>query len=105
MTGGVIVVLGQRWEEPGGGDVGRYALPLRPARSRCTTTCQRGVYEIDPLEYEDDERLVDLLERFVEETGSKKAAFLLEHWRSERMNFVRIETSEYQRIRDELRNG
>jgi glutamate synthase domain-containing protein 3 len=64
-----------------------------------------GVYEIDPLEYEDDERLVDLLERFVQETASKKAAFLLEHWRSERMNFVRIETSEYQRIRDELRNG
>jgi hypothetical protein len=33
-----------------------------------------GVYEIDPLEYDDDERLFwPLLERFHEETGSKKA--------------------------------
>jgi glutamate synthase domain-containing protein 3 len=64
-----------------------------------------GVYEIDPLEYEDDEHLLSLLERYREETGSKKAAGLLANWRNERMNFVRIETSEYQRIRDELRNG
>jgi hypothetical protein len=29
----------------------------------------------------------------------------LTDWRTERMNFIRIETSEYQRIRDEMRNG
>jgi len=29
----------------------------------------------------------------------------LSDWRAQRMNFVRIETSEYQRIRDETRNG
>jgi glutamate synthase domain-containing protein 3 len=46
-----------------------------------------------------------LLTRFSDETGSPKAALLVSNWRSERMNFVRIETSEYQRIRDELRNG
>jgi glutamate synthase domain-containing protein 3 len=64
-----------------------------------------GVYEIDLLESDDDERLLTLLERFRDETGSKKAQRIVEHWRVERMNFVRIETSEYQRIRDEAKGG
>jgi glutamate synthase (NADPH/NADH) large chain len=64
-----------------------------------------GVYEIDPLEFDDDELLRDLLARFADETGSTKATSILANWRNERMQFVRIETSEYQRIRDELRNG
>jgi glutamate synthase (NADPH/NADH) large chain len=64
-----------------------------------------GVYEIDPLEYEDDERVRGLLTRFVEETDSRRAESILGDWRCERMHFVRIETSEYQRVRDELRNG
>jgi glutamate synthase domain-containing protein 3 len=63
------------------------------------------VYEIDPLEFDDDERLYGLLERFHAETASSKTARVLENWRRERMNFVRIETSEYQRIRDEARGG
>jgi glutamate synthase domain-containing protein 3 len=64
-----------------------------------------GVYEIDPLEFDDDERLHELLTRFVEETGSRPARSILSDWRARRMQFVRIETSEYQRVRDELRNG
>jgi glutamate synthase domain-containing protein 3 len=64
-----------------------------------------GVYEIDPLEYEDDEKLLTLITRFHEETGSRKAQALLQSWREARMVFVRVETSEYQRMRDELRNG
>ncbi|MGP8010243.1 MAG: hypothetical protein ACLPKZ_08335, partial [Acidimicrobiales bacterium] len=64
-----------------------------------------GVYEIELLELDDDERVRAILGRFAEETGSKKAGRLLANWRAERMNFVRIETSEYQRIRDEVKGG
>jgi glutamate synthase (NADPH/NADH) large chain len=64
-----------------------------------------GVYEIELLESADDERVRDLLERFLAETGSKKTERILAAWRQERMNFVRIETSEYQRIRDEVKGG
>ena len=56
-------------------------------------------------EFDDDERLHDLLVRYRTETDSMRAWTILEHWREERMRFVRIETSEYQRVRDELRNG
>ncbi len=37
-----------------------------------------GVYEIDPLEFDDDERLRELLARFVDETGSRVARAILE---------------------------
>jgi len=104
MTGGVIVVLGHVGRNLAAGMSGG-TLYLYDPLGHVHDHLSAGVYEIDPLEYEDDEHLLSLLERYREETGSKKAAGLLANWRNERMNFVRIETSEYQRIRDELRNG
>jgi len=104
MTGGVIVVLGRVGRNLAAGMSGG-TLYLHDPLGMVHDHLAAGVYEIDPLEFEDDERLVSLLERYRDETDSTKAAHLLEHWRAERMNFVRIETSEYQRIRDELRNG
>ncbi len=104
MTGGVIVVLGRVGRNLAAGMSGG-TMYLHDPLGMVYDHLAAGVYEIDPLEFEDDERLVSLLERFRDETGSKKAKELLEDWRAQRMNFVRIETSEYQRIRDELRNG
>ena len=104
MTGGVVVILGARGTQPRGRHVRRHALSLRSAPA-VYDHLSAGVYEIDPLEVEDDERLHELLTRFVDETGSRRAGAILSDWRAERMNFVRIETSEYQRVRDELRSG
>jgi glutamate synthase (NADPH) large chain len=104
MTGGVVVILGAVGRNLAAGMSGGTLYLYDPRRS-VYDHLSAGVYEIDPLEYEDDERLRDLLTRFVEETGSRRAQTLLADWRAQRMHFVRIETSEYQRIRDELRNG
>jgi glutamate synthase (NADPH/NADH) large chain len=104
MTGGVIVILGGVGRNLAAGMSGGTLYLYDPELS-VHDHLSAGVYEIDPLEGGDDERLVVLLERFVEETGSEKAARILENWRAEKMNFVRIETSEYQRIRDEIKNG
>ncbi len=104
MTGGVVVVLGQVGRNLAAGMSGG-TLYLYDPEGTVHDHLSAGVYEIDPLEFEDDEYLERLLVRYQAETDSKKAAMILENWRSERMNFVRIETSEYQRIRDELRNG
>ncbi len=104
MTGGVVVVIGDVGRNLAAGMSGG-TLYLYDPEQRVHDHLSAGVYEIDPLEFSDDEHLVSLLERFHAETDSKKAGHLLEHWRETRMDFVRIETSEYQRIRDELRNG
>jgi glutamate synthase (NADPH/NADH) large chain len=104
MTGGVVVILGDVGRNLAAGMSGG-TLYLYDPDQRIYDHLSAGVYEIDPLEYEDDERLLSLLTRFRDETGSKKATALLQSWREARMVFVRVETSEYQRVRDEQRNG
>jgi glutamate synthase (NADPH/NADH) large chain len=104
MTGGVVVILGAVGRNLAAGMSGGTLFLYDPGQS-VYDHLSAGVYEIDPLEYEDDERLRELLVRFVDETGSRRAAMIVDDWRAQRMNFVRIETSEYQRVRDELRNG
>jgi glutamate synthase (NADPH/NADH) large chain len=104
MTGGVVVILGNVGRNLAAGMSGG-TLYLYDPEVTVHDHLSAGVYEIDLLEREDDERLRALLERFVAETTSHKASQILENWRQERMNFVRIETSEYQRIRDEAKGG
>ena len=104
MTGGVVVILGAVGRNLAAGMSGGTLYLYDPDQS-VYDHLSAGVYEIDPLEYEDDERVRGLLTRFVEETDSRRAESILGDWRCERMHFVRIETSEYQRVRDELRNG
>ena len=104
MTGGVVVILGDVGRNLAAGMSGG-TLYLYDPDQKVYDHLSAGVYEIDPLEFDDDQRLHELLARFRDETGSTRADSILEHWRNERMHFVRIETSEYQRIRDETRNG
>ncbi len=104
MTGGVVVILGGVGRNLAAGMSGG-TLYLYDPSDDVHDHLSAGVYEIDPLEYPDEDILHPLLERFAGETGSVVAKRILENWRVERMNFIRIETSEYQRVRDETRNG
>ena len=104
MTAGVVVILGDVGRNLAAGMSGG-TIYLYDPRQRVHDHLSAGVYEIEPLEFNDDELVHDLLTRYVDETSSAKALRILNGWREERMHFVRIETSEYQRIRDELRNG
>jgi len=104
MTGGVIVILGAVGRNLAAGMSGG-TLYLYDPGDTVHDHLSAGVYEIDPLESDDDERLRILLTRFHGETGSQLAARQLADWRRARMEFVRIESSEYQRARDEERGG
>jgi glutamate synthase (NADPH/NADH) large chain len=104
MTGGVVVILGDVGRNLAAGMSGG-TLYLYDPLVTVHDHLSAGVYEIELLESDDDERLFALLERFRDETGSRKADRIVKEWRRERMNFVRVETSEYQRIRDEVKGG
>jgi len=104
MTGGVVVILGDVGRNLAAGMSGG-TLYLYDPNVTVHDHLSAGVYEIELLESEDDERLFALLQRFRDETGSKRADRILKDWRRERMNFIRLETSEYQRIRDEAKGG
>jgi len=104
MTGGVLTILGNVGRNLAAGMSGGTVYLYDPENT-VHDHLSAGVYELDPLEHEDDEKLQEILIRYVKETSSPKAQRILSNWRNERMNFIRIETSEYQRVRDELRNG
>jgi glutamate synthase (NADPH/NADH) large chain len=104
MTGGVVVILGRVGRNLAAGMSGG-TLYFYDPEARVHDHLSAGVYEIDPLEIDDDERLRAILTRFVDETGSEVARRILGDWRRERMSFVRVETSEYQRVRDEAKGG
>ena len=104
MTGGVVVILGDVGRNLAAGMSGG-TLYLYDPEHRVYDHLSAGVYEIEPLEVDDEEFLVGLVTRFRDETGSPLASRLLADWRRTRMDVVRIETSEYQRVRDELRSG
>lgn len=104
MTGGVVVILGQTGRNLAAGMSGG-TLYLYDPRNTVYDHLAAGVYEIDTLEIDDDQRLQVLLSDYVSETSSVLATNLLRDWRQSRMSFVKIETSEYQRARDERRNG
>ena len=104
MTGGVVVILGSVGRNVAAGMSGG-TLYLYDPDQRVHDVLSAGVYEVDPLEYDDDTLLRTLLDRYVDETQSPLCEAILGDWRRTRMHFVRVETSEYQRARDELRNG
>jgi len=104
MTGGTVVILGQTGRNLAAGMSGG-TLYLYDPQNHVYDALSAGVYEVDPLEVHDDELLKGLVTRFRDQTNSRLAERLLNDWRSTRMSFVRIETSEYQKAREELRNG
>jgi len=104
MTGGTVVLLGGVGRNMAAGMSGGTLYYYDPSNT-VYDHLSAGVYEIDPIEFSDDDIVRNILTRFAAETGSERATAILNDWRTSRMHFVRIETSEYQRIREELRHG
>ncbi len=104
MTGGYLVILGPTGRNLAAGMSGGTIFLWDPD-DRVHDALSAGVYEIDPLEAADEAVLTGILTRYADETGSERARSLLKDWRTSRMHFVRVETSEYQRARDEMRHG
>jgi glutamate synthase (NADPH/NADH) large chain len=89
-TGGVAVILGSIGANFGAGMTGGMAYLYDPENQTAPlinmetlVTC--GV-TVDLWEHQ----LKDLIERHLAETGSRKAADILQHWELERGNFVQI---------------
>jgi glutamate synthase (NADPH/NADH) large chain len=103
MTGGVVVILGAIGRNFAAGMSGGTAYLFDPD-NQLSSQISTGEFDIDPLEFEDDEMLSALLARYVESTHSSLGARLLADWKTSRMGFVKIESVEYRRAR-EARHG
>jgi glutamate synthase (NADPH/NADH) large chain len=96
MTGGVVVVLGPTGRNVAAGMSGGSAYFYDPDQ-QLTTNLSAGLFDVDPLEYNDDQFLQNLLARFAAATGSVLAKAMIANWASERMNFVRVQSVEYRK--------
>ncbi|KEO61072.1 glutamate synthase large subunit [Thioclava indica] len=90
MTGGVAVILGSIGPNFGAGMTGGMAYLYDPDGAaedlmnlESLVTCGLG----HPYW---EAQLKGLIERHVEETGSRKAADILQHWESEKANFLQV---------------
>jgi glutamate synthase (NADPH/NADH) large chain len=97
MTGGKVVILGPVGRNFAAGMSGGTAYLYDP-NEELTSRLSPGEFEIDPLEYEDDEWLHALLRRYQSSTQSALAASLLNDWPRARMCFAKIQSAEYHRI-------
>ncbi|SDS55938.1 glutamate synthase (NADH) large subunit [Paraoerskovia marina] len=100
MTGGTVLVLGRTGRNFGAGMSGgtAYVLDLREEAVN-TTAVSSGDLRIEPLDDADAVLVESLLQRHLEETGSPRAAELLEDFETTKSRITRVLPAEFARVR------
>ncbi|MEO1537543.1 MAG: glutamate synthase large subunit [Pseudomonadota bacterium] len=90
MTGGLAVILGQIGANFGAGMTGGMAYLYDPDGTAETMMNMETLVVVPVNEGHYMQELETLLERHLEETGSKRAAAILQHWDEEQSNFLQV---------------
>ncbi|MCA2006604.1 glutamate synthase large subunit [Tritonibacter mobilis] len=90
MTGGVAVILGSIGANFGAGMTGGMAYLYDPDRSAETLMNMESIVTCPVTVDHWEAQLKELIERHVAETGSRKAAEILQHWDSEKVHFLQV---------------
>ena len=90
MTGGVAVILGSIGANFGAGMTGGMAYLYDPEVRVATRMNHETLVHCPVAEGHWEGELKSLIERHAAETGSRKAADILQHWDLEKANFVQI---------------
>jgi glutamate synthase (NADPH/NADH) large chain len=102
MTGGRVVVLGKTGRNFAAGMSGGFAYVL-DEDGTFEKRCNLGMVEIEDLTSEDATFLAEILDEHVRETGSAKAAELLDSWEQTLARFVKVVPTEYRRVLEALK--
>jgi glutamate synthase (NADPH/NADH) large chain len=90
MTGGVAVILGSIGANFGAGMTGGMAYLYDPDGNAETLMNMESIVTCPVTVDHWEAQLKDLIERHVAETGSRKAAEILQHWDSEKTHFLQV---------------
>ncbi|MFS4581726.1 glutamate synthase large subunit [Phaeobacter sp. C3_T13_0] len=90
MTGGVAVILGAIGANFGAGMTGGMAYIYDPDGKARTMMNMESLVTCPVTVAHWEDQLKGLIERHVDETGSRKAIEILQHWDSEKGNFLQI---------------
>ncbi|NVK06730.1 MAG: glutamate synthase large subunit, partial [Marivivens sp.] len=90
MTGGVAVILGSIGPNFGAGMTGGMAYLYDPEGANEPLMNMETLVTCPVTVDHWEAQLKDLVERHAKETGSRKAAEILQHWEAEKANFVQV---------------
>ncbi|MBE1297947.1 MAG: glutamate synthase large subunit [Rhodobacteraceae bacterium] len=90
MTGGVAVILGSIGANFGAGTTGGMAYLYDPDGKAETMMNMESLVTCAVTVDHWEAELKGLIERHLQETGSRKAADILQHWETEKANFVQV---------------
>ena len=103
MTGGMVVVLGKTGCNFAAGMSGGTAYVL-DERQLFDTLCNLDMVELESVWHsEDKEILRDLIERHLQWTSSKRAAYILDTWSDVVGKFVKVIPIDYRKSLDKMR--
>jgi glutamate synthase domain-containing protein 2/glutamate synthase domain-containing protein 3 len=99
MTKGLVVVLGRCGRNFAAGMSGGIAYVLDTEGDFTEKRCNTASVDLEPLvEPEDIELVQDLVARHLALTGSRRAAWVLDHWAEARPRFIKVFPHEYKRV-------
>ena len=97
MTNGLVVVLGPTGKNFAAGMSGGIVYVFDEHGTFSTQRCNRVSVDLDPLTAEDTEKLLQLVKRHAELTGSPRARAILDEWPHAILRFVKVFPHEYKR--------
>jgi glutamate synthase domain-containing protein 2/glutamate synthase domain-containing protein 1/glutamate synthase domain-containing protein 3 len=99
MTNGLVVVLGKTGRNFAAGMSGGFAYVFDEYGDFPLRRCNTAAVDLEPLvEAADLDRVKPLIERHLEYTGSRRAAWILENWAELQARFIKVFPHEYKRV-------
>ena len=100
MTHGAVVVIGPTGRNFAAGMSGGLAFVLDEG-GRFPKICNKGMVDLERLEFDEDIDLVQtLLRKHIEATGSERAQWVLENWDRLQSQFVKVYPRDFKRVRE-----
>ncbi len=97
MTGGEVLVLGDTGSNFAAGMSGGMAWIYDTSKT-FANKCNPEMVDLDPLQPEDETRILTLLKNHVRLTNSKVAEFILSDWENQSQHFVKVFPKEYKAV-------
>ena len=102
MTGGRAVILGKTGRNFGAGMSGGIAYVYDQDKS-FKKRCNLSTFELEKLKIKEDlDELKELLEKHFRYTGSSVAKKILDNWKKETHNFVKVMPTDFKRVLQEM---
>ena len=99
MTNGLVVVLGNTGRNFAAGMTGGLAYVLDQKGDFGAVRCNRTEVDLEPVtEQADIDKLLELISRHAEYTGSPQAKWILDNWQATLPKFVKVFPHEYKRV-------